>query len=190
MAGSDTYSNIVKLNRVKTKFALPDVEMPEQLFVMGKFTENNWEKAVPTAPINGATENHWRIAWIDQDGVSISPVKGEANWADDYITTTYSCKTAGFAVDETGKITADTEGWYTMIIESTCDNDKRTMKMDLQFPARRGMAHRHQHRESRGRHLSQGRRREGYCQLLLEREEVARGVHPVCEVRDTYRHEG
>lgn len=133
VAGSETYSNIVKLNSVKTKFALPDVEMPEQLFVMGKFTENNWEKAVPTAPINGATENHWRIAWIDQDGVSISPVKGEANWADDYITTTYSCKTAGFAVDETGKVTAEKAGWYTMVIKGTCDNDKRTMKMEFSF---------------------------------------------------------
>ena len=39
--GSETFSNIVKLNMVKTKFALPDVEMPEELFVMGKFTENN-----------------------------------------------------------------------------------------------------------------------------------------------------
>lgn len=131
--GSETFSNIVKLNMVKTKFALPDVEMPEELFVMGKFTENNWEKAVPTAPVHSATDTHWRIAWIDKDGVSISPVKAPANWADDYITTTYSCKTAGFAVDENGKVTAEQEGWYTMIIKGTCDNDKRTMKMEFSF---------------------------------------------------------
>lgn len=133
VTGSETYSNIIKLNNVKTKFALPDVEMPEELYVMGKFTENNWEKAVPTAPIHSATDTHWRIAWIDQNGVYVSPIKDAANWADDYITTTYSCKTAGFAVDENGKITAEQEGWYTMIIKGTCDNDKRTMKMEFSF---------------------------------------------------------
>ena len=31
---TETFSNIVKLNKVKTKFALPDVEMPDSLFVM------------------------------------------------------------------------------------------------------------------------------------------------------------
>jgi len=127
--GSETYSNVVKFNKVKTGFALPDVEMPEQLYVMGDFTENNWEKAVPTAPVNGATGTHWRIAWINKNGVSISPVKGPSNFADDYITPSYNCKTTGFKVDENGKVTADTEGWYLMIIESKCDNDKRTIQL-------------------------------------------------------------
>ena len=131
--GSETYSNVVKFNKIKTGFALPDVEMPEQLYVMGDFTENNWEKAVPTTPVNGATSIHWRIAWINAKGVQLSPVKGAPNYADDYITVSYKSKTAGFQVDENGKITADTEGWYLMTIESKCDNDKRTMELTFSF---------------------------------------------------------
>jgi UDP-3-O-acyl-N-acetylglucosamine deacetylase len=131
--GSETYSNIVKFNKVKTGFALPDVEMPEQLFVMGDFTENNWEKAVPTIPVNGATSIHWRIAWINGNGVMTSPVMGPANWSDDYITVTYKSKTAGFKIDDNGKITADNEGWYLMVIESKCDNDMRTMELTFSF---------------------------------------------------------
>ena len=131
--GSETYSNVVKFNKIKTRFALPDVEMPEQLFVMGDFTENNWEKAVPTAPVNGATGTHWRIAWINANGVMTSPIKGPANYADDYITTTYSSKTSGFTVDTEGKITAAIEGWYLMVVESKCDNDKRTMQLSFTF---------------------------------------------------------
>lgn len=131
--GSETYSNIVKFNKVKTGFALPDVEMPEQLFVMGDFTENDWEKAVPTIPVNGATSIHWRIAWINGNGVMTSPVMGPANWSDDYITVTYKSKTAGFKIDDNGKITADNEGWYLMVIESKCDNDKRTMELTFSF---------------------------------------------------------
>lgn len=130
---TETFSNIVKLNNVKTKFALPDVEMPEQLYVMGKFTDNDWEKAVPTTPVNGATNVHWRIAWIDSNGVLTSPVKGPANYADDYITISYNTKTAGFDVDADGKITTANEGWYLMIIESKSDNDKRTMDLTFSF---------------------------------------------------------
>ena len=131
--GSETYSNVVKFNMIKTGFALPDVEMPEQLFVMGDFTENNWEKAVPTVPINGATSVHWRIAWINSNGIMTSPVKGPANYADDYISVTYKSKTPGFDVDENGKITTNTEGWYLMVIESKCDTDKRTMELSFSF---------------------------------------------------------
>lgn len=131
--GSETMSNVVKLNEVKTRFALPDVTMPEHLYVNGKFTGNNWENAVPSNPVHSATDTHWRICWIDSEGVMTSPVKGEPNYADDYITISYSCKTAGFQVDANGKITADTPAWYLMIIDGTVDNDKRSMELKFSF---------------------------------------------------------
>ena len=133
VAQSETFSNVVKLNKVKTRFALPDVKVPEQFYVNGNFTGNNWENAVPTNPVHSATDTHWRIAWIDGDGVYTSPTKGAANYADDYITTTYSCKTAGFSVDANGKVTAETPGWYLMIIDGVVDNDKRTMQLTFSF---------------------------------------------------------
>ncbi len=133
VTGSETYSNIIKFNKIKTNFALPDVEMPEQLYVMGDFTEKNWEKAVPTTPVNGATNIHWRIAWINSNGVLTSPIKGPANYADDYITVSYKSKTTGFKIDADGKITTDTEGWYLMIIESNSNNDKRTLELSFTF---------------------------------------------------------
>ena len=131
--GTETYSNVVKLNKVKTRFALPDVEMPEQLYVMGNFTNNDWEQAVHTVPVNGQPSAHWRIAWFDKDGVWTSPVIGPANYADDYIDVSYACKTSGFNVDENGKITTNDAGWYVMLIESKSDNDKRTMKLSFSF---------------------------------------------------------
>ena len=131
--GSETLSNIVKLNAVKTKFALPDVEMPNPMYVCGNFTGNDWEKAVPTVPLHSAPSTHWRIAWIDQDGIQTSPTKGAPNYADDYITASFACKTSGFSVDEEGKITASTPGWYTMVIDATADNEKRTIRFDYSF---------------------------------------------------------
>lgn len=131
--GADTYSNIIKLNKVKTTFALPDVKMPDQLYVMGKFTDNDWSKAVPTVPVNGQPSTHWRIAWIDKYGVLTSPTKSLANYAEDYIDISYASKTAGFDVDENGKITTNNEGWYVMLIDSKSDNEKRTMKLSFSF---------------------------------------------------------
>ncbi len=131
--GTEAISNIIKLN-VKTKFALPDVEVPNPFYVNGAFTGNDWEKAVPTAPVNGVVTSQWRIAWIDDKGIFVSPTMSQANYEDDKITTTYSCSTAGFAIDEaTGKITASTPGWYLMLIEGKVDNDKRTMSLTFSF---------------------------------------------------------
>ncbi len=131
--GSETLSNVIKLNNVRTKFALPDVEMPNPLYVCGNFTDNDWEKAVPSTPVNSAPNTHWRIVWIDGDGILTSPNKSAADYADDYITTTYSCKTAGFNVDENGKLTATTPGWYIMVIDAAVDNDKRAMQLTFSF---------------------------------------------------------
>jgi len=131
--GTETLSNIVKLNEVRTKFALPDVEMPNPLYVNGNFTGNDWEKAVPTVPVHSSPNTHWRICWIDQDGIMTSPSLGAPNYADDYIAASFVSKTAGFKVDENGKITTDAPGWYTMIIDATADNDKRTIQFAFTF---------------------------------------------------------
>lgn len=131
--GSETYSNIVKLNAVKTKFALPDVVVPEAFYVNGKFTGNNWENAVPSAPVNSNTSTHWRICWVDENGIQTSPTKAAPNYADDYITATYKCNTAGFTVDADGVIKTTTPGWYLMLIDGKVDNDKRTIELTFSF---------------------------------------------------------
>lgn len=134
--GSETYSNIVKLNEVKTKFALPDVVVPEHFYVNGNFTDNDWEKAVPSTPVNTAVETHWRICWVDADGVMTSNTKAAPNYADDYIDVSYGVKTPGFTVDAMGKVmtsTPEKAGWYLMLMDCTVDNDKRTMHIDYSF---------------------------------------------------------
>ena len=129
--GSETFSNVVKLNKVKTKFALPDVAVPDAFYVNGKFTGNNWENAVPSAPVHSNTNTHWRICWIDENGIQTSPTKSAPNYADDYIDVSYKCSTAGFSVEDNGIIKAATPGWYILIIDGKVDSDKRTM--DLTF---------------------------------------------------------
>ena len=131
--GSESLSNVVKLNKVKTKFALPDVTVPDAFYVNGKFTGNNWDNAVPTAPVHSNVSTHWRICWIDENGIQTSPTKSAPNYADDYITVTYKCSDPEFSVDADGVIKAKTAGWYTMIIDGKVDNDKRTMELTFAF---------------------------------------------------------
>ncbi len=131
--GTEALSNIVKLNSVKTKFALPDVEVPNPFYVCGNFTGNDWEKSMATAAVNGAPESQWRIAWIDGDGVKVSPTMSEADYSADMIETSYVCKTEGFKVSDTGVVTATTPGWYVMLIDGEVDNDKRTMLLTFSF---------------------------------------------------------
>ena len=105
-------SNIVKLNNVKTKFALPDVQMPDSLLVIGTYCDNDWQKAVKTIQVNGSTQNHWRMIWMDKKGVRVSPVRGEPNFADNMITPIHVCNATGFKVSVDGLVTAENPGWY------------------------------------------------------------------------------
>lgn len=133
VTGTEALSNIVKLNKVKTKFALPDVSVPNPFYFNGKFNGNDWEKAVESVPVNGDESTQWRIAYIDTEGVQVSPVAGAPNYEEDMITTTYTCSAAGFSVSDEGIIKTNTPGWYTVIISGKVDNDKRTMNLTFSF---------------------------------------------------------
>lgn len=130
---TETLSNIVKLNKVKTSFALPDVEMPDSLCVIGTFNENNWEKAVKTIQVNNATQNHWRMVWIDKKGIRLSPIKGEPNFGDNMITPVHICTAPGFNVSIDGLVTAETPGWYIMLVEGIGNNEKRQLTLTYRF---------------------------------------------------------
>lgn len=130
---TETLSNIVKLNKVKTSFALPDVEMPDSLCVIGTFNENNWEKAVKTIQVNNATQNHWRMVWIDKKGIRLSPIKGEPNFGDNMITPVHICTAPGFSVSIDGLVTAETPGWYIMLVEGIGNNEKRQLTLTYRF---------------------------------------------------------
>ena len=130
--GTEALSNIVKLNKVKTLFALPDVTVPNPFYVCGSFTDDDWSKAVTSVPVNGNTKVQWRIAYIDAEGVKVSPTKSDADYADDNIDVKYTSTTAGFTVAD-GKITTTTPGWYLMIIEGSIDNDKRELTLSFRF---------------------------------------------------------
>ena len=122
---TETLSNIVKLNKIKTKFALPDVTMPDSMFVIGTFTDNDWKKSVKTIQVNNSTQNHWRMVWMDSKGVRLSPIQGEPNFSDNMITPIHVCNTTGFSVSSDGVVTAEKPGWYVMLIEGTGNNEKR-----------------------------------------------------------------
>jgi hypothetical protein len=130
---TETTSNIVKLNKVRTNFALPDVEMPDSLLVIGTFNGNDWEKAVKTIQVHGATQNHWRMVWIDSKGIRMSPVKGEPNYADNMITPIHICTATGFKVSMDGLVTAENPGWYVMLVEGVGNNEKRTLTLTYRF---------------------------------------------------------
>ena len=130
---TETLSNIVKLNNVKTNFALPDVTMPDSMFVNGAFTGNDWKKAVKTIQVNNSTQNHWRMVWMDSKGVRLSPVQGEPNFSDNMITPIHVCNTNGFKVSVDGLVTAETPGWYVMLVEGTGNNEKRQLTLTYRF---------------------------------------------------------
>lgn len=133
VTNSETLSNIIKLNKVRTAFALPDVEVPNPFYVNGTYSDNSWEKAMPTVPAYGNESTQWRIVWIDDKGIKVSPTKSEANYTEDMITPIYTSSSAGFTVTPDGQIIAKTPGWYLMIIDGTINNEKRELSLSFRF---------------------------------------------------------
>ena len=115
--GTETTSNIVSLKNVLLQFALPPVNPPANLYVVGNFNGWSWDSSLTMAPTYDATNKFWHIVWIDESGLKFNAEKawdgGEVGFGG---LRTISGSRAGDIVDGGGNIASSKPGWYLMII--------------------------------------------------------------------------
>ena len=130
--GTETTSNIVSLKNVLLQFALPPVNPPANLYVVGNFNGWSWDSSLTMAPTYDATNKFWHIVWIDESGLKFNAEKawdgGEVGYAG---LRTISGARAGDIVDSGGNIASSKPGWYLMII--TAEVAGRDIVYDAQF---------------------------------------------------------
>ena len=130
--GTETTSNIVSLKNVLLQFALPPVNPPANLYVVGNFNGWSWDSSVTMAPTYDATNKFWHIVWIDESGLKFNAEKawdgGEVGFGG---LRTISGARAGDIVDSGGNIASSKPGWYLMII--TAEVAGRDIVYDAQF---------------------------------------------------------
>ena len=130
--GTETTSNIVSLKNVLLQFALPPVNPPANLYVVGNFNGWSWDSSLTMAPTYDATNKFWHIVWIDESGLKFNAEKawdgGEVGFG---ALRTISGSRAGDIVDSGGNIASSKPGWYLMII--TAEVAGRDIVYDAQF---------------------------------------------------------
>lgn len=126
-------SNVVKLNTVELEFSLPPVLLPENIYLIGKFCEWNWDNCVAMAPVYGTDDTFWHLVYIDESGIKFNTNKawdgGEVGFAG--ITINEASELGAEIVEGGGNIASSNPGWYLMIVKVVLDG--RDLKYDVTF---------------------------------------------------------
>ena len=126
-------SNVVKLNTVELEFSLPPVLLPENIYLIGKFCEWNWDKCVAMAPVYDTNDTFWHLVYIDESGIKFNTNKawdgGEVGFAG--ITINEASELGAEIVEGGGNIASSNPGWYLMIVKVVLDG--RDLKYDVTF---------------------------------------------------------
>lgn len=110
---SEITSNSVKLN-VIPYFALPAVELPTTMYMIGNFCGWEWSNAAEMVPVHSNPDKFWCIRYVAEgEGLKFNT---KAEWGGDfgYEGTTLVSNVEGleFAADNDKNITVNKSGWY------------------------------------------------------------------------------
>lgn len=126
----EVYSNPIAL-KVHTTFALPPVQLPEKLYMIGTFCDWNWDNAVSMIPVNSHPELFWRMVYLPEGGLKLNT---QTNWNDviGYAQATVTDNNeAGVSGDGEGNISISKAGWYLVVVKATIEG--RDTKYSISF---------------------------------------------------------
>ena len=129
-------SNVVKLNTVELEFSLPPVLLPENIYLIGKFCEWNWDNCVAMAPVYDTNDTFWHLVYIDESGIKFNTNKawdgGEVGFAG--ITINEASELGGEIVEGGGNIASSKPGWYLMIVKAVLNGREITYDVTFNKP--------------------------------------------------------
>ena len=129
-------SNVVSLNKVDLEFSLPPVLLPENIYLIGKFCEWNWDKCVAMAPVYGTDDTFWHLVYIDGEGIKFNTNKawdgGEVGFGG--ITVNADSELGGEIVEGGGNIASSKPGWYLMIVKAVLNGREITYDVTFNKP--------------------------------------------------------
>ena len=130
--GTETISNIVKLNQVHLLYSLPPVNTPDNLYITGNFNSWSWDSSLSMTPCYDGPNVFWHLVWIDESGIKFNAAKawdgGEVGYAQLH---SVGGELASEIMDAGGNIGSSNPGWYLMIITTSVSG--RDIVYDAEF---------------------------------------------------------
>ena len=136
--GSEITSNAVCINAIPY-FALPPVEMPSVMYMIGEFCGWDWNNAAEMVPVHSNPDKFWCIRYV-QGGEGAQGFKFNSNTAWDggefgYANTEFATTVAGLEFsDAGGNIGINKSGWYIFGLEVKLVGRDFSYKVNV-FPA-------------------------------------------------------
>ena len=129
-------SNIINLPTVKTHFALPEVKLPKNIYLIGGFCDWNWGNSldmVPTFDNNGV---FWRLVYLPEN--SGFKINQEMKWDGNdvgYAGATVVDNYEAGAKDDGGNIGVTKGGWYLIVVRTALDGRDIKYTVEINEPA-------------------------------------------------------
>ena len=129
-------SNVVSLNKVDLEFSLPPVLLPENIYLIGKFCEWNWDKCVAMVPVYGTDDTFWHLVYIDGEGIKFNTNKAWDNAEIGFggITVNAASELGDEIIDAGGNIASSKPGWYLMIVKAVLNGREITYDVTFNKP--------------------------------------------------------
>ena len=130
--GTETTSNIIKLNKVHLLYSLPPVTTPDHLYITGSFNGWDWNTSLSMVQCYDGANVFWHMVWIDDSGIKFNAALA---WDGGEVGYNQLNSITGDLADEIkdggGNIASSNPGWYLMIITTSVSG--RDIVYDAQF---------------------------------------------------------
>ncbi len=133
---SVTYSQPLKLQKIKLFYALPDVVLPTAVYMIGSFNEWNWDNSQAMIQVNGAADRFWTIQYLKAgEGFKFNTAKAWDGGQYGFDGVTVNSSAAGaLSADGDGNIVVETSGWYIIAIQNVLDGRDILHNLDIFEP--------------------------------------------------------
>ncbi len=130
----DIISNVITLPHVKLHFALPPVDLPEHIYVIGSFNGWSWDTAPEMVVVNGAPNVMWRMVYLD-GGFKINTATSWNGGEKGYGQVTIVDNAGANVSDDGGNIGVGNPGWYLLVVKTAVVGRDITFEVDFEEAA-------------------------------------------------------
>ena len=134
---TEILSNIIMLPSVKSYFALEEMSLPTEMFIIGDFYAWDWEKAAGMVPVNGNPDKFWVMTYIGEgQGIKFNTVRlwnGTQFGGGDNVTINTR---EGFthSINGDGNIVMDKAGWHLIMLTVAIEGRDYVYTVDFLEP--------------------------------------------------------
>jgi len=131
------YSNVIELPKVLGYFALSEVALPENMYLIGSINDWNWDYAFEMVPVHSAPGKFWRVVYFPNDSeIKFNIAKSWDGNDFGYVEEYFPSSTISYAgLEESGgNIKVKNGGWYIVVVSTALEGRDYNYTIEFMAP--------------------------------------------------------